>query len=104
MPALIWMRSGYRSTGGFAVHQRDGVHTVAQSSWRRSVIEDMSEMRSAMGARNFHSEDRRGRAAFVNRFFTDRLPSVQLRPYLRYIGIAGMRAGASGKCNANTHA
>ena len=137
----------------------------------------MSEMRSATGARNFHSEDRRGRAAFVNRFFADRLPetrpagariefrlravkriaarranvnavlvtervtaqgrqlrarsahdvellrrqydqpffvreidflvernSVQLRPYLRYLNIAGMRAGACGKCDANTHA
>jgi len=51
----------------------DGVHTVAQPSWRRSVIEDMSEMRSAPRARNFHSEDRGGRAAFVNRFFADRL-------------------------------
>ena len=36
-------------------------------------MEDMSKMRSATGARNFHSEDRRGRAAFVNRFFADRL-------------------------------
>src|SRR5213592_5056607 len=134
-------------------------------------------MRSATGARNFHSEDRRGRAAFVNRFFADRLPetrpagariefrlraveriaarranvsavvviervtaqggqlrarsahdvellrrqydqpffvrefdflvewnSVQLRPYLRCTNIAGMRAGACGKCDANTHA
>ena len=137
----------------------------------------MSEMRSATGARNFHSEDRRGRAAFVNRFFADRLPetrpagariefrlravkriaarranvsavvvtecitakrrqlrarsahdvellrrqydqpffvreidflvernSVQLRPYVRYNNIAGMRARACGKCDANTHA
>ena len=137
----------------------------------------MSEMRSATGARNFHSEDRRGRAAFVNRFFADRLPetrpagariefrlravkriaarranvnavvvtervtaqgrqlrarsahdvellrrqydqpffvreidflvernSVQFRPYSRCINIAGMRAGACGKCDANTHA
>ena len=30
--------------------------------------------------------------------------SVQLRPYLRYINIAGMRARACGKCDANTHA
>ena len=137
----------------------------------------MSEMRSAPGARNFHSEDCRGRAAFVNRFFADRLPktrpagariefrlrtvkriaarranvnavavtervtakgrelrarsahdvellrrqydqpffvrevdflvernSVQLRPYLRYLNIAGMRARACGKCDANAHA
>src|SRR5437773_11775767 len=177
MPAQIWMRSGYRSSGDFAVCQRDGVHTVAQSSWRRSIIEDMSQMRSAPRARNFHSEDRRGRAAFVDRLFADRLPetrpacarvefrlraveriaarranvsavvviervtaqggqlrarsahdvellrrqydqplfireihfsvqrnSVELRPYLRGINITGMRAGASGKCDANTHA
>ena len=137
----------------------------------------MSEMRSATGARNFHSEDRRGRAAFVNRFFADRLPetrpagariefrlravnriaarranvnaivviervtakgrqlrarsahdvellrrqydqpffvreidflvernSIQLRPYLRYINIAGMRARAAGKYDAHTYA
>ena len=137
----------------------------------------MSEMRSAPRARNFHSEDRRERAAFVNRFFADRLPetrpagariefrlravkriaarranvntvaviervtakgrqlrarsahdvellrrqydqpifvreidflvernSVQLRPYLCCINIAGMRARACGKCDANTHA
>ena len=137
----------------------------------------MSEMRSATGARNFHSEDRRGRAAFVNRFFADRLPetrpagvriefrlravkriaarranvsavavieritaqgrqlrtrsahdvellqrqydqpffvreidflvernSVQLRPYLRYINIAGMRARAAGKYDTHTYA
>jgi hypothetical protein len=136
----------------------------------------MSEMRSATGARNFHSENRRGRAAFVNCFFADRLPetrpagariefrlravkriaarradvsavvviegvtakrrqlrtrsahdvellrrqydqpffvreidflvernSIQLRPYLRYINIAGMRARACGKCDANSH-
>ena len=37
----------------------------------------MSEVRSATGARNFHSEDRRGRAAFVNRFFADRLPETR---------------------------
>ena len=37
----------------------------------------MSEMRSATAARNFHSEDRRGRAAFVNRFFADRLPETR---------------------------
>ena len=134
-------------------------------------------MRSAPRARNFYSEDRRGRAAFVNRFFADRLPetrpagariefrlcavkriaacganvnavaviervtaqgrrlrarsahdvellrqqydqpffvreidfliernSVKLRPYLRCINIAGMRAGACGECDANTHA
>src|SRR5438876_10040226 len=137
----------------------------------------MSEMRATARARNFHSEDRRGRATFVNRFFADRLPetrpagariefglcaveriaarganvsaivviervtakgrqlrarsahdvellrrqyeqpffvreidflvernSVQLRTYLRCINIAGMRAGARGKCDANTHA
>jgi hypothetical protein len=29
---------------------------------------------------------------------------VQLRPYLRHLNIAGMRAGACGKCDANTHA
>ena len=37
----------------------------------------MSEMRSATCARNFHSEDRRGRAAFVNCFFADRLPETR---------------------------
>src|SRR5262249_4778494 len=37
----------------------------------------MSEMRSATRARNFHSEDRGGRAAFVNRFFADRLPETR---------------------------
>ena len=37
----------------------------------------MSEMRSAPRARNFYSEDRRGRAAFVNRFFADRLPKTR---------------------------
>jgi len=37
----------------------------------------MSEMRSATRARNFHSEDRRGRAALVNRFFADRLPETR---------------------------
>ena len=37
----------------------------------------MSEMRSATGARNFHSEDRRRDAAFVNRFFADRLPETR---------------------------
>ena len=30
--------------------------------------------------------------------------SVQLRPYLRCINIAGMGAGACGKCDANTEA
>ena len=34
-------------------------------------------MRSAPRARNFYSEDRRGRAAFVNRFFADRLPETR---------------------------
>ena len=37
----------------------------------------MSEMRSATGARNFDSEDRRRRAAFVNGFFADRLPETR---------------------------
>ena len=37
----------------------------------------MSEVRSATRARNFHSENRRGRAALVNRFFTDRLPETR---------------------------
>src|SRR5216110_585801 len=177
-PVLICARqSRCRTPRCFAVCQRDGVHTVAQSGWRRSVIEDMSEMRSTPRARNFHSEDRRERAAFVNRFFADRLPetrpagariefrlrtvkriaarranvsaivviervtakgrqlrarsahdvellrrqydqpffvreidflvernSVQLRPYLRYINIAGMRARAAGKYDAHAHA
>src|SRR5438874_3780202 len=37
----------------------------------------MSEMRSAPRARNFYSEDRRGRAAFVKRFYADRLPETR---------------------------
>src|SRR5437762_7456988 len=136
----------------------------------------MSQMRSAAGARNFHSKDRRRRAAFADGFFADRLPetrpacarvefrlravkriparranvsavvviervtaqggqlrarsahdvellrrqydqpffvreidfliernSVKLRPYLGCINIAGMRAGACEKCDANAH-
>src|SRR5205809_4721296 len=178
MPALICMhRSSYRTRGGFAVHQCDGVHAVAQSSGRRSVVEDVSQMRATACARNFHSKDRRRRAAFADGFFADRLPetrpacarvefrlraveriaarranvsavvviervtaqggqlrarsahdvellrrqydqpffvceidflvernSVQLRPYLRYINIAGMRARAAGKYDAHTYA
>src|SRR5438477_6369851 len=178
MPVLICMhRSGYGSRGGFAVHQCHGVHAVAQSSWRRSVVEDMSQMRATARARNFHSKDHRRRAAFVDGLFADRLPetrpacarvefrlraveriaarranvsavvviervtaqggqlrarsahdvellrrqydqpffvreiyflvernSVQLRPYLRYINIAGMRARAAGKYDAHTYA
>src|SRR4029453_3390368 len=60
----------------FAVYQRDGVHAVAQSSWRRSIVENMSKMRAAPRARNFHSKDRRERAAFVDRFFADWLPET----------------------------
>ena len=37
----------------------------------------MSEMRAAARARNFHSKDRRKRAAFVHHFFADRLPETR---------------------------
>jgi len=37
----------------------------------------MSEMRAAARARNFHSKDRRKPAAFVDRFFADRLPETR---------------------------
>src|SRR5512133_356130 len=78
MSALIWIhRNGYRTGGGFAVHQCDGVHAVAQSSWRRSVFEDMSQMRATACTRNFHPKDRRRRAAFADRFFADRLPETR---------------------------
>src|SRR6516162_7022849 len=57
--------------------ERDRIHAVAQPSRRWSVSKYMSEMRSAARARNFYSEDRRRRAAFVNRFFADWLPETR---------------------------
>lgn len=59
------------------IGQRDGVHAVTQSSWRRPVIEDMSEMRAAARAGDFHPEDRRNRALFVDCLFADWLPETR---------------------------
>src|SRR4029077_4731779 len=55
----------------------DCVHAVAQSSWRWSVVEYVSKMRAAARTRYFHSKDCRKRAAFVYRFFADRLPETR---------------------------
>ena len=62
----------------------------------------MSEMRSATGARNFHSEDRRGRAAFVNRFFADRLPET--RPAGARIEFCVRAVKRIAACRANVNA
>src|SRR6266849_5089297 len=78
-PALICPRQsrGHRHGQRFTIRQRDGVHAVAQFCRRRSVVEDMSEMRATARAGNFRSEDRQKSAAFVYRFFADRLPETR---------------------------
>jgi len=61
----------------------------------------MSEMGSATRARNFHSEDRLGRAAFVNRFFANRLPETRPACSRVEFGLGAVKRIAARRTNVN---
>jgi len=73
------------------------------------VIERVTAQRRQLRARSAHDVELL-RRQYDQPFFVREIDflvewnSVQLRPYLRYINIAGMRARACGKCDANSHA
>src|SRR6266446_10130946 len=57
--------------------QRDRVHAVAQSRWRRTVIEHVAEVRAATRAGDLDAKKRGSVLRLAHSFFADRLKETR---------------------------
>ncbi len=56
--SVVRVRVFYCALAALVKRERDRVHAIAQSTWLRAVIEDMSKMRATARARKFSAENR----------------------------------------------